>query len=135
MTEPWNLTEITSEGVKQNFSGLLTAVEHDGKHVMITRYGGPVAVLVPVRWYRQALGPASELTRENPIQPVPREFTVSFFGKSPALTGEVRFTAPTDLLMRLLEEVRRREAEPEGRREVLNTILTEALSNYLGPEG
>jgi len=110
--------EVSAAQARQRFTTLLALAGHDGKHITVTRHGVPAAVLVPAAWYRQALG-GDPLTRENPIQPLS--------GETP-FTGEVRFTAHTDLLMRLLEEAYRRGGD---RREALNAILVEAASAYL----
>ena len=122
--------EISLTDARRKFHDLLSVVEREGSHVTITRYGTPAAAIVPARWYQQVRGAADPLTREDPIQPLS--------GADP-FTGEVRFTASTDLLMRLLEEAYRRveiKTADAGRerREALNAILVEALSIYLDRE-
>lgn len=45
---------IPSDEARRNFRELLNAVEHDGEHVTVLRYGTPAAVVVPAGWYEQA---------------------------------------------------------------------------------
>ena len=104
--------EVRAAQARQRFTTLLAYAERDGKHVTVTRYGHPVAVLVPASWYRQALA-AEPLTVENPARP---------------LDGDMRFTAGTDLSFQILAEVFRRGGD---RREALNAFLVEAVSAYL----
>jgi prevent-host-death family protein len=113
--------EVSAAAARQRFTTLLAAAERDGRHVTVTRHGVPAAVIVPPAWYRQALAGDLLLTRENPIQPL---------GGEAPFTGEVRFRASTELLMRLLEEAYRR-AGGGDRREALNAILVEAASDWL----
>lgn len=40
--------EISSDDARRNWHALLNAVEHDGEHVTILRWGKPAAVVVPV---------------------------------------------------------------------------------------
>ena len=46
--------QVKSDAARRNFRGLLNAVEHDGEHITIERWGLPAAVLVPVKWYEDA---------------------------------------------------------------------------------
>lgn len=108
--------EVRAAQARQRFTTLLAYAERDGKHVTVTRYGHPVAVLVPASWYRQALA-AEPLTAENPARP---------------LDGDMRFTAGTDLSFRILAEVFRRGGD---RREALNAFLAEAAGAYLTETG
>jgi prevent-host-death family protein len=113
--------EVSAAAARERFTDLLAAAQRDGRHVTVTRHGVPAAVIVPAAWYRQALAGDLLLTRENPIQPL---------GGEAPFTGEVRFMASTELLMRLLEEAYRR-AGGGDRREALNAILVEAASDWL----
>lgn len=44
--------EVRSEELRRNLRPLLNAVEHEGAHITIKRYDEPVAVIVPIEWYR-----------------------------------------------------------------------------------
>lgn len=46
-------SEFSADEVRRHFASLLGAVEHAGTHVTVTRYGKPLAVVVPVQWYEQ----------------------------------------------------------------------------------
>lgn len=47
-------SEFSADEVRRHFARLLGTVEHAGAHVTVTRYGKPLAVVVPVQWYEQA---------------------------------------------------------------------------------
>lgn len=46
--------EFTADEARRHFARLLGTVEHGGAHVTVTRYGKPVAVIVPADWHEQA---------------------------------------------------------------------------------
>jgi prevent-host-death family protein len=46
--------QFSADEVRRHFARLLSAVEHRGEHVTITRYGKPAAVIVPAEWHEQA---------------------------------------------------------------------------------
>jgi len=48
--EDW---KVRSDEARRNLRYLLSEVE-DGRHVTITRWNVPTAVMVPVDWYEQA---------------------------------------------------------------------------------
>jgi prevent-host-death family protein len=46
---------VRSDEARRTLRNLLDAVERDGARITVCRYETPVAVLVPVAWYREAL--------------------------------------------------------------------------------
>lgn len=46
--------EVSANEGRRKFGDVLGAVEHAGTHVTVTRYGKPVAVVVPAGWHEQA---------------------------------------------------------------------------------
>jgi prevent-host-death family protein len=55
--------QVGSDEARRGFRELLNAVEHDGEHITVLRYGTPAAVVVPAGWYeraRQSLGKEKE---------------------------------------------------------------------------
>ena len=44
--------EVRSEELRRNLRQLLNSVEREDVHVTIKRYDEPVAVIVPIDWYR-----------------------------------------------------------------------------------
>lgn len=46
--------EFSADEARRHFARLLGAVEHAGTHVTVTKYGKPVAVIVPAEWHEQA---------------------------------------------------------------------------------
>lgn len=46
---------MQSDEARRKFRELLDEVDRDGEHVTILRYQTPVAVIVPLRWYTDAL--------------------------------------------------------------------------------
>ena len=49
------MQEMQSDYARREFRALLDKVDRDGEHVTILRYQTPVAVIVPLRWYEDAL--------------------------------------------------------------------------------
>lgn len=49
------LEQIPGRQAREDLTKLLDAVQDDGKHVAITRWGATSAVLVPGNWHTQAL--------------------------------------------------------------------------------
>jgi len=43
--------EISANEARRNFGDILGAVEHGEAHVTVTKYGKPVAVVVPAEWH------------------------------------------------------------------------------------
>ena len=52
--------ETGSDEARRNWHELLNAVEHDGEHVTILRWGKPAVVCVPLSWYDRARALAGE---------------------------------------------------------------------------
>lgn len=55
--------EFSADEVRRHFARLLSVVEHRGEFVTITRYGTPVAVVVPAEW-PQRVKAALEVARK-----------------------------------------------------------------------
>lgn len=50
MAEPLS-NPVGTRDLKARLSEYISEVEHHGRHLMVTRNGRSVAVLVPVEWY------------------------------------------------------------------------------------
>lgn len=53
MDPPFSVKVTAAEAVSV-FRDLLDGAQHTDQHAIITRYGRPVAALVPLPWYKQA---------------------------------------------------------------------------------
>jgi prevent-host-death family protein len=54
---------VSTDEARRDFRALIDSVLQESAHVTITRYGTPVAVIVPIGWYEQA---RSQLSGEAP---------------------------------------------------------------------
>lgn len=45
---------VSTADLRRDAREVLNEVEHHGAHAIVTRYGVPAAVIVPVPWYEQA---------------------------------------------------------------------------------
>lgn len=107
--------EVTTSEALQGLRDLLDGV-HGGEHVTLTRRGQPVAVVVDVGWYERHASTPTALAKDNPVR----------------LSGEVLWMSSPDLVMRLLTEVfHRADNDAEARIEALNTLLNEAVTEFL----
>ena len=52
MSETETRWEVRSEELRRNLRHLLNSVEREQAHVTIKRYDEPMAVIVPIDWYR-----------------------------------------------------------------------------------
>jgi len=48
------MEQYTSEEARREWRRILNQVDH-GEHIEVTRYGEPVAVMVPISWHRSML--------------------------------------------------------------------------------
>ena len=48
------MEQYTSEEARREWRRILNKVDH-GEHIEVTRYGEPVAVMVPIAWHRSML--------------------------------------------------------------------------------
>ena len=46
--------QVSSDEARRTWRDILNAVEHNGEHVTVLRYGKAAAVMVPAGWYEQA---------------------------------------------------------------------------------
>jgi PHD/YefM family antitoxin component YafN of YafNO toxin-antitoxin module len=45
---------VQSDLVRSHWRETLNDIEQDGSHVIVSRYGKPSVVMVPVEWYEEA---------------------------------------------------------------------------------
>ena len=57
--------QISSDEARRTWRDLLNAVEHNGEHVTVLRYGKAAAVMVPAGWYEQAQAAIEEQGNED----------------------------------------------------------------------
>jgi prevent-host-death family protein len=54
------MMHVQSDEARRRLREILNAVEHDGEHVTVQRYGTPAVVIVPVEWHKKAVAALGE---------------------------------------------------------------------------